>query len=105
MTCSDPTRRVSPIEFVSPLRSNTTDDGFVKPFRTEDFSDGFVKPFLPKNRPFFWNLSDGFVNLFRQKILQVWSVLTIKNAESIEKKDVILVLVVNTSARYLDKKV
>ena len=42
------------IEFVSPLRPDTVDDGFVKPFRSKDFSDGFVKPLQPKNRPYFW---------------------------------------------------
>ena len=110
VTCSDLTQRVSPIEFVSPLRPNTVDDGFVKPFRKKDLIDGFVKLFSPKNRPHF---GDGFVNPLRQKIfagviLQVWSVSTIKTLNQLKKKDVVLVLfkfIVNTFARYLDKKV
>ena len=53
---------VSSIQFVSPLRSNTINDGFVKPFQSEDFSDGFVKRFSSKNRP---HLGDEFVNPLR----------------------------------------
>ena len=103
-------RRISPIEFVSPLRSNTVDDGFVKPFLPKDFSDGFVKPFLPKNRP---NFGDRFVKPLRQKKFCRCGFAGVvcfgnKNVESIEKKDVVLGLfkfIVNTFARYLDKKV
>ena len=68
---------VSPIEFVSPLRPNTVNDGFVKPFLSKDFSDGFVKPFHQKNRrilpiefvsPLRLNtVNDGFVKPFQPK--------------------------------------
>ena len=66
--CCQKNGRISPIEFVKPLRRNTVDDGFVKPFRITDFSDGFVKPFQQI-------LVIEIVNPLRQKIfvvLQVW---------------------------------
>ena len=79
-------------EFVSPLRPNTVDDGFDKPFRSNDLTTDLLSSYV-KNLTIFV----GVICFYN------------KNAESIEKKDVVFLVlfkfIVNTFARYLYKKV